>query len=159
MSSIVGEVRNRGIELAGQKTDVLTRGVDLAASVTFVDSTTLSDPNFVSTTGTMADGRHAPYVPRWRATLVATYRPTPQWALTVAGRYSGQMYSTLDNTDNTPHVFGAFDSFLILDARAHYDVTEYLSASLGVDNLNNRVYFLYHPFPQRTLVADLHLKF
>ncbi len=155
----VGEVRNRGIELVGQKADLLVRGFELSGSVTFVDSTTLSDPNFTSTTGTTADGKHVPYVPRWRATLVATYRPTARWALTLAGRYSGQMFSTLDNSDNTPHVFGAFDSFLVLDARAHYEVSEHLSASLGVDNLNDRVYFLYHPFPQRTVVADVHLSF
>jgi iron complex outermembrane recepter protein len=154
----VGEVRNRGIELAGQKADLLLPGFDLEGSVTFVDSTTLSDPSFVSVSGTTADGKHAPYVPRWRATVVATYRPTARWALTVGGRYSGQMFSTLDNTDNTPHVFGAFDSFLVFDAKAHYDVTNHLSASLGVDNLNNKVYFLFHPFPQRTVVADLHLK-
>ena len=155
----VGEVRNRGVELAGQRADLGLPGFGLEASVTFVDSTTLADGNFVSTTGTTALGKHAPYVPRWRATLVATYRPTPRWALTVAGRYSGQMYSTIDNTDNTPHVFGAFDSFLVFDARAHYDVTDHLTASLGVDNLTDRKYFLYHPFPQRTLVGELRLKF
>lgn len=154
----VGEVRNRGVELAGQKADLGLSGFDLEGSVTFVDSTTLADSNFASTTGTTAVGKHAPYVPRWRATLVATYRPTQQWAFTVAGRYSGQMYSTIDNTDNTPHVFGAFDSFLVFDARAHYDVTDHLTASLGVDNLTDRVYFLYHPFPQRTVVGELHLK-
>jgi iron complex outermembrane receptor protein len=36
--------------------------------------------------------------------------------------------------------------------------TDHLTASLGVDNLNSRVYFLYHPFPQRTVPGDLHLK-
>ena len=155
----VGEVRNRGIELAGQKTDLLFRGFELAGSVTFVDSTIVSDPDFVSAALTTAQGRHAPYVPRWRATLVATYRPTPRWAVTLAGRYSGQQYSTLDNTDSTPHVFGAFDAFTVLDARVRYEVNQHLSAALGVDNLTDRAYFLYHPFPQRTVVADLHLKF
>ena len=154
----VGEIRNRGIELAGQKTDVLVHGFDLEGSVTFVDSTILANDEFASTTGTTSEGKHAPYVPRWRATLVATYRPGSRWALTVAGRYSGQMYSTVDNSDTTSHVFGAFDSFLVFDARAHYDVTEHLSAALGVDNVTNREYFLYHPFPQRTVVADLRLK-
>jgi iron complex outermembrane receptor protein len=147
------------LELAAQKANLFLRGFDLEGSVTCVDSTTLSDPSFVSTTGTTAVGKHAPYVPRWRATLVATYRPTSRLALTLAGRYSGQMYSTIDNTDTTPHVFGAFDPFLVLDARVHYDVTDQLSASVGVDNLANRVYFLYHPFPQRTVVGELHLKF
>jgi iron complex outermembrane recepter protein len=154
----VGEIRNRGLELAAQQSDVLVHGFDLEGSVTFVDSTILSNDEFASATGTTSAGKHAPYVPRWRATLVATYRPSSRWALTVAGRYSGQMYSTVDNSDTTSHVFGAFDSFLVFDARVHYDVTEHLSAALGVDNFTNREYFLFHPFPQRTIVADLHLK-
>ena len=154
----VGEVRNRGVELAGQEAGLLA-GFDVSGSVTFVDSTILSDSAFASSAGTTATGRHAPYVPRWRATLVTTYRPAPGWAVTLAGRYSGQQYSTLDNTDNTPQVFGAFDSFLVLDARVHWEATDHLAVSLGVDNLTDRIYFIYHPFPQRTVVADLHFRF
>ena len=26
----------------------------------------------------------------------------------------------------------------------------------GIDNLNNDKYFLFHPFPQRTLVMEIH---
>jgi iron complex outermembrane receptor protein len=151
----VGEVRNRGIELAAQQNNVLIQGLELAGSVTFVDSTILSDPSFVSATGTTADGKHVPYVPRWRATAVATYRPTAAWAFTFAGRYSGKQYSTLDNTDNTANVFGAFDRFLVFDAHVNYQINEQLSASFGIDNLTNEKYFLYHPFPQRTYVASL----
>jgi iron complex outermembrane receptor protein len=151
----VGEVRNRGVELAAQRDDVLLRGLELAGSVTFVDSTILADDSFASSAGTSAKGRHAPYVPRWRATAVATYRPDEAWAFTLAGRYSGRQYSTLDNTDDTPHVFGAFDRFTVFDARVQYRIDAHLTASLGVDNLTNEKYFLYHPFPQRTYVADL----
>ncbi|WP_431635960.1 TonB-dependent receptor [Dyella sp. KULCS107] len=153
----VGEIRNRGIELAMQRKHVLLRGLELSGSITFVDSTTLSNDRFASSAGTTADGKHAPYVPRWRATAVATYRPDDRWALTVAGRYSGRQYSTLDNTDNTHGVFGAFDSFTLFDARVQYRIDEHLTAGVGVDNLNDRRYFLYHPFPQRTWVADLRL--
>ena len=64
---------------------------------------------------------------------------------------------TLDNTDNTHGVFGAFDSFTVFDARVQYRIDEHLTAGVGVDNLNDRRYFLYHPFPQRTWVADLRL--
>lgn len=151
----VGQVRNRGIELAAKQNNVLIQGLELSGSVTFVDSTILSDPSFVSAAGTTADGKHVPYVPRWRATAVATYRPTATWAFTFAGRYSGKQYSTLDNTDNTSNVFGAFDRFLVFDAHVNYQITEQLSASFGVDNLTNEKYFLYHPFPQRTYVADI----
>jgi iron complex outermembrane receptor protein len=151
----VGEVRNRGIELVADHDNVLIRGLELSGSVTFVDSTILSNESFASAAGTTSDGKHAPYVPRWRATALATYRPTPAWAITLAGRYSGKQYSTLDNTDNTSDVFGAFDSFVVFDLHASYQINYQLSASFGVDNLNNRKYFLYHPFPQRTYVASL----
>ncbi|MGC1547413.1 MAG: TonB-dependent receptor, partial [Rhodanobacter sp.] len=151
----VGELRNRGVELAVHQDNVLIQGLELSGSVTFVDSTILSNDSFASSTGTTSEGKHAPYVPRWRATAVATYRPTTDWAFTLAGRYSGKQYSTLDNTDNTPHVFGAFDSFKVFDAHVRYQINERLAASLGVDNFTNQKYFLYHPFPQRTYVADL----
>ncbi len=76
----VGEIRNRGVELAWQKADLLLQGFELAGSVTFVDSTILSNDSFLSSNGTTSEGKHSPYVPRWRATLVATYR------LRLAGR-------------------------------------------------------------------------
>jgi len=156
--SNVGAVRNRGIELAADHDNVLIQGLELSGSVTFVDSTILSNDAFVSSTGTTSDGKHVPYVPRWRATAVATYRPTPAWAFTLAGRYSGKQYSTMDNTDNTANVFGAFDSFVVFDLHVSYQINEQLSASFGIDNLNNRQYFLYHPFPQRTYVGNLTFK-
>jgi iron complex outermembrane receptor protein len=37
----------------------------------------------------------------------------------------------------------------------NYRINTQLSASLGVDNLTNEKYFLYHPFPQRTYVASI----
>lgn len=153
----VGELRNRGVELVAQRSNVWVQGLDLSGSVTFVDSTILSNDSFVSTAGNASEGKHVPYVPRWRATAVATYRPNASWAFTLAGRYSGRQYSTLDNTDNTPHVFGAFDSFRVFDVRARYQINDHLAASFGVDNIGNEKYYLYHPFPQRTYVADLRL--
>jgi iron complex outermembrane receptor protein len=155
----VGEVRNRGVEIAAERRDVLVPGLQLSGSITFVDSTILSDPTFASAAGTTAVGKHAPNVPRWRATAVATYEADAHWSFTLAGRYSGKQYSTLDNTDNTPGVFGAFDTFVVFDTRVRYRFDERLSAALGVDNLNDRKYFLFHPFPQRTYVADVKLTF
>jgi iron complex outermembrane recepter protein len=155
----VGKIRNRGVEFVAQRSDVGVRGLDLSGSVTFVDSTILEDDDFVSPAGTTAVGKHVPNVPRWRATAVATWRPNPAWTFTLAGRYSGKQYSTLDNTDNTPSVFGAFDSFTVFDARARWQINPNLSAALGIDNLTNKEYFLFHPFPQRTVIASLELAY
>ena len=155
----VGRIRNRGVELVAERHDVGIRGLDVQGSVTFVDSKILEDDGFVNPAGTTAVGKHVPNVPRLRATAVATYRPNDAWTFTLAGRYSGKQYSTLDNTDTTSSVFGAFDSFTVFDARARWQINPVLSAALGIDNLTNKEYFLFHPFPQRTVVASLELAY
>ena len=154
----VNEIRNRGAELALKQNDVLLRGLELSASATYVDSIIVSDPNFVSTTGTTATGKRAPYVPDWRTTVEATYRPDERWAITVAARYSGKEYSTIDNTDAVSHVFGAFDRFLVFDTHVHYELDHIVAFDAGIDNFTNDKYYLFHPFPGRTWFGDIKVK-
>jgi len=101
---------------------------------------------------TTADGKRVPNVPDWRAKLGFTYRPDENWAYTMAVRYSGKQFSTLDNTDVVSHVFGAFDYFTVVDMKIHYKATEHFAFDFGIDNLLNQQYFLFHPFPGRTYV-------
>jgi iron complex outermembrane receptor protein len=156
--SNVDEVRNRGFELAWQKNNVAIDQLELFGSVTYVDSVILSDPTFVSTTGTTAVGKQVPNIPTWRSTLGATYRPTDALAFTVAGRYQSKIYATLDNTDIVPHVYQAFDPFFVVDTRITYQVTQQGSLAFGIDNIGNKKYFLFHPFPQRTFILEGKLK-
>jgi iron complex outermembrane receptor protein len=156
----VDAVRNRGIELAARKDNVFIHGLETFGSVTYVDSRILSDPGFVSTVGgTTAVGKHVPNIPMWRVTAGATYRPNACWALTAALRYSSKQYSTLDNTDTVQNVFQAFDPFTVVDLRAQYRFSETATASFGIDNVGNAKYTLFHPFPQRTYLADVRIKF
>ena len=148
----VAAIQLPGFELSGQKDNVAIQGLQLFGSTTYVNSRILSDPTFVSTTGTTADGKHVPNVPIWRATLGATYRPNESWAFTLAARYSGKQFSTLDNTDVVSHVFGAFDYYTVVDMKVHYNATQNFSFDFGIDNLFNEQYFLFHPFPGRTYV-------
>src|SRR5262249_44151201 len=106
-----------------------------------------------------AEGNRVPYVPDWRARIGFTYRPTEALAWTVAARYSGKQYSTLDNTDIVGHVYGAFDKYWVVDTKLHYEPTTDLSFDFGVDNLLNEDYFLFHPFPQRTYVISGRYRF
>jgi iron complex outermembrane receptor protein len=154
----VDAVQNRGAELAWQKDNVAIAHLEVFGSVTYVDSIILSDPTFVGTNGSTAVGKHVPNIPAWRTTLGATYRPTTEWAFTVAGRYQSKIYATLDNTDIIPHVFQAFDPFLVVDTRVVYNVNERGSVSFGIDNLGNNKYFLFHSFPQRTFILEGKLK-
>lgn len=155
----VGEIRNRGIELVAAWDNAFIRGLDLSDSVTYVDSIILSDPGFQSAAGTIATGKRVPYVPDWRNTAQATWRAGERLALSIAARYQGRMYSTLDNTDTVSHVFGGFDTFFVVDTHVHYQISRRVAAGAGIDNLFNERYFEYHPFPERTFVANLELRF
>ena len=155
--SNVDAIRMRGVELSAEKDNVLIRGLQLFGSVTYVDSRILADANWhgvnpVTGAPDSVVGMRVPNVPDWRAKAGFTYRPNDNWAYTVAARYSGKQYSTLDNTDIVQHVYGAFDDFLVVDMKVHYNTTKNLSFDFGIDNVFNEQYFLFHPFPGRTFV-------
>ncbi len=159
----VDKVRNRGVELAYQQNHVWTNPLELQGSMTFVDSQILADTGWRSS-GTVANGlpivtsvagKHAPNVPNVRATLVATWHSNEQLSSTLGIRYSGKQYSTLDNIDAVSNVYGSFDSFLVTDIRAQYKFDKGLVGAVGIDNLLNYKYTLFHSFPQRTLIATL----
>ncbi|MDR0533672.1 MAG: TonB-dependent receptor [Verrucomicrobiales bacterium] len=155
----VNAIRNTGVELDAQKDSVLVEGLDFFGNVTYVNSEILSDPSFASATGSTAEGKKVPYVPDWRVTFGTTYHPDKHWSLTAVLRYSGRQYSTLDNSDTTSGVFGAFDSFLVVDLHAQYKVNDWFYINAGIDNVNNEKYFLYHPFPQRTYSLAVRLQY
>ncbi len=96
-----------------------------------------------------------PCISEWRGTFAATYRPDYRLAFTLAGRYSGMLYTTLDNADVNPNTYQGFASWFVGDARATYRLDRHWSGSLGVDNVLSRKYFLFHPFPHRTFVGNL----
>lgn len=151
----VDKVRSTGFELAAQQSDALFHGLDLSGSVTYAYSKIISNPTWRSTTGSTSTGKFSPYVPDWRATVTATYRSSEKLSTTVAARYSGRVYSTLDNSDAHGDTYQGFEGFFVVDAKVRYQLDPHWVASVGVDNLNNHKYFLFHPFPQRTLVANL----
>jgi iron complex outermembrane receptor protein len=157
--SNVAAIRMDGVELSADKDNVWIHGLQTFGSVTYVNSEILSDPTWAGSNPLTGKpdtvvGKWVPYVPNWRARAGITYRWADRWAFTFAGRYSGKQYSTLDNTDIIPHVYGAFDNYVVFDAKLHYDATKNISFDAGIDNLFNDYYFLFHPFPGRTYVLS-----
>ena len=145
----VDRTRARGVEAAVQRTNVVPR-VDLTGSVTYADGTTRADAAFPA-----AVGKRLPQVPEWKATLVGTWRPVDGISLTAAGRYASRLYGTLDNSDVVGNTYQGFYKYLVVDLRAEFRAGEHLTLGLGVDNVNNDRYFLFHPFPQRSFQADV----
>jgi iron complex outermembrane receptor protein len=146
----IDRTRTRGVELVVDQRDLLPR-VDLSGSVTLADPKTISDPDVPA-----AEGKLLPQVPRRRATLVATWRPTDRLSLTGAARYSSRMFGTIDNSDVVGHTYQGFEGYFVADVRAAYRLTPHIDVAAGVENLTDKRYFLFHPFPGRTFTAEVH---
>lgn len=146
----VDAIRTTGLELAAQVTSVWVKGLDLSSSLTFADSIITKNDKFPASVG-----HWQPRVPRWRANLLATYKPDETWAFTGGVRYSGRQYGTLDNSDPNGAAYTGVSRFLVADVRVQYRVDQHWKASAGIDNLGNQTYWAFHPYPQRTLIAEI----
>jgi iron complex outermembrane receptor protein len=87
--------------------------------------------------------------------VVATWRPTDRLALTAAARYASRGFGTIDNSDAVGHTYQGFEGYFVADARAVYRLSQKLSVAAGIENLTDKRYFLFHPFPGRTVTAEL----
>jgi iron complex outermembrane recepter protein len=159
--SNVDRVRARGTEVVFGVRDPGVSGVEINGSVTYLSARILALSGRASATAPAgsAIGKFLPNIPEWRGTLAATVKPVERLALTLAGRYSGKLYTTLDNADVNPNTWQGFGEWFVADARASYRIDRRWTAALGVDNLLDRTYFLFHPFPQRTVVGNLRFAF
>jgi iron complex outermembrane receptor protein len=146
----VDRIRTNGLELAWQTADLGIKGLELSSSLTYADSIITANAGFPGSVG-----KRQPRVPQWRASMVATYKPDAYWAWTIGARYSGVQYGQLDNSDVNGFSYLGFSRFFVVDARVRYQIDKQWSAAFGIDNLNNYQYWAFHPYPQRTFMAEL----
>jgi iron complex outermembrane recepter protein len=143
-----------GVEVVADRRDAFVQGLELSGWVTYVDARIDRDAAFGA-----AVGKDLPQLPHLRGALVATYAASPKLDVTLAARYSDRAFATIDNSDRYANTYQGFGGYFVADAHLRYRLTPHLAADVGVDNLGGRSYFLFHPFPQRTLVADLKYSF
>ena len=146
----VDKIRTRGLEVAYQAADVGVRGLELGSSLTWTDSKITRNDKFPASVG-----KWQPRVPEWRATAVATWRPDDKWSYTVAARYSGRQFGTLDNSDTNGFAYQASSKYFTADVRVRYQISKQMSMVVGIDNVNNYQFWNFHPYPQRTYMAEL----
>jgi iron complex outermembrane receptor protein len=146
----VDGISTQGLEVAYQGNDILRKGLDLSGSVTYADSRiTKNDAYPISV------GKFQPKVPVWRATALASYRVDEHWTASLGARYSGSQFSSLDNSDVNGFAYTAASQYFTTDVRVVYKLDTQWTASVGIDNLNNYQYWNYHPYPQRSYLAEL----
>jgi len=146
----VGRIRTTGLELAQQSADVWLRGLAINSSLTYADSRIVSNDAFPASVG-----KRQPRVPRWRANALASYALDDRWTGTLGVRYSGRQYGTLDNSDPNGLTYMGVSDYLVADARLRYRFDAHWSGAIGIDNLNGEKYWAFHPYTQRTVVAEL----
>jgi iron complex outermembrane receptor protein len=150
----VDHIRTTGLEMAYQLADFGITGLDLSSSLTYAHSRIVANGNFLASVG-----KRQPRVPDFRANLLATYHMGDKWTTTLGARYSGKQFNTLDNSDPNGNSYTGVSNFFTIDARVRYRVTEKITASLSMDNINNDLYWNFHPYPQRTVAAEVDVGF
>lgn len=150
----VEKVHAYGLEWAGAFINAGLDGLDLNLQVTRVWSA-IDESSSLGSLRQSIVGNPLVYVSPWRAQFIATYRPDEKWTYTSALRYQKAGASSLDNNDTVRATYQGFESFVVVDTKVRYKFDKQWTASAGIDNLFNRDYWIFHPFPQRTLVANL----
>ena len=150
----IGRIQTKGLELAFNGFDVIQKGLDLAGSITYADSVIKENAGFVTVAGDTID-KQQPNIPKWRATALASYRLDAHWSAALGARYSGVQFRTLNNADVNGYTYQGVSPYFTTDLRLRYAANKQWSASLGIDNLNNYQYWNFHPYPQRSYVAEL----
>lgn len=150
----IDHIATSGLEATLGTTGWLVKGLDLSASATYTDSTIKANAGFVNMPGDTL-GRWQPNIPRWRATVLATWRLDEHWSASLAARYSGRQYRTLNNADVNGFAYMGVSKFGTADLRLLWKIDRQWSAGVGIDNLNNYQYWNFHPYPQRSYSAEL----
>ncbi len=150
----IDRIGTKGLEATLAAVDWPARGLDLSASATYTDSRIKANAGFVATPGDTLD-KWQPNIPRWRATLLASWRLNEHWSASLAARYSGRQYRTLNNTDSNGFAYMGVSRYATADLRLLWKIDRQWSAALGIDNLNNDKYWNFHPYPQRSTSAEL----
>ena len=149
----VDRVRTRGLELAFRARDVWLPGLGFDASLAFNRARILSNSAVPE-----SEGKLFPRIPKVRASLHASY-DRGAWQGSLGVRHSGTQYSTLDNSDTHADTFGGVSSFTVVDAKLGYRFGRQGRLAVGIDNLTDRRYYVHHPYPGRTVYAELQLSY
>lgn len=74
-------------------------------------------------------------------------------------RYVDERFNRDDNNDRVKGVFGAYDSYILLDMSLGYQFTDNLAGSLSIDNLADRQWYDFYLSPGRAWFMRLTLDY
>ena len=150
----IKRMESTGLEVAYFGSDVITRGLDLSGSVTYVDSRIKENDGYVAISGDTLN-KYQPRVPAWRGNVLANYRWDDKLSTSLGARYSGHQFGSLNNADTNGYSYTGVSKFFVADVRAVYKIDKQWTVAGGIDNLNNYKYWNYHLYPMRTFFGEL----
>ena len=150
----IKRMESKGLEVAYFGSDVITRGLDVSGSVTYVDSRIKENEGYVLSAGDTLN-KYQPRVPAWRGNVLANYRWNDKLSTSMGARYSGHQFGSLNNADTNGYSYTGVSKFFVADVRAVYKVDKQWTVAGGIDNLNNYKYWNYHLYPMRTFFGEL----
>lgn len=81
------------------------------------------------------------------------------WSGSLIGAYVGKMYGEDDNSDVVENVPGSYDPYFTMTAKLGYRISAQLIASLSINNLLDRDYYLSSKADGRTVYVGLGYKY
>lgn len=140
--------RQFGFEGIVETHDWPVDGMNVDFNAAYIDSKTLRNPSAPT-----AEGVQFPRIPKWRVNANLRYDFTAKLQGSL-----GMRYASRPNTDlfglQRGDTFGFTSELFALDVRLNWQMTDQLRLSAGVDNLTNDRAWVFHPYPQRTVLIE-----
>lgn len=150
----VGEIETNGIEFITNAEDFIIDNLDLRFNVVYTDSEVVSNPPNRS-----IEGNVYPRMPEWRGNVLANYNLSDAWDVGANFQYASDSFGRIDNTDTQNKVYGGQDGYERLGVKSTYRMSNGFSFGVGIDNLTDEVAYVAHPWPGRTLYANVSYDF
>lgn len=100
------------------------------------------------------EGKVFPRMPKWRSHVLLNYRINSRWDVGGGVRYASNSFGDADNSDIADRVFGAHDEFTQVNFRSTYHLRDVTRIHFGIDNLNDNLAYVHHPWPKRTVFLE-----
>lgn len=140
--------RQFGFEAIAEARDWPVPSLDLDANAAWTNSATVRNASAPA-----AEGVQFPRIPRWRVNANARYALSEQLKGSLGLRYASRPNTDLFGLQRGD-TFGFTSELFALDAKLTWEANEHFRLSAGVDNLTNDRAWVFHPYPQRTVLVE-----
>ncbi len=146
-----GKAEIKGVEIEVQQS--LTDDINMFANYTYNDTKMIENDSHPETVG-----KELTYVPKTQYNIGINGK-YGSWNGSIIGSYVDDLYTKDDNSDTIKDVYGAYQSYFVINAALGYQILEYVKASISVSNLLDKEYFQNSMTPGRTIYGEIAFKF